>query len=332
MRPAKKEHPAEKHQLHPRSKHRGRYHFQELIASCPELAPFVALNPYGDESINFFDPQAVKTLNKALLKHHYHVDQWDIPAHYLCPPIPGRADYLHYMADVLRDSVPAPLGQAIPTGPTIRCLDVGVGANGIYPLLGTQEYGWSFVGSDIDPVALQAATKILDRNPTLHARITLRHQREPTRIFQGILQKGEYVDFSLCNPPFHASRAEAHAGSVRKLSNLKRKKVRNPTLNFGGQSNELWCAGGEEAFVQKMIRESQRFATSCFWFSTLVAKQAHLKTVYQTLKQVAAADVNTIPMGHGNKISRIVTWTFLTKPEQEDWVRSRWAEALRPPL
>ena len=91
----------EKIELHPRNKHRERYDFQQLINTCPELAPFVKLNNYNDESIDFFNPNAVKMLNKALLKQHYGINNWEIPEGYLCPPIPSRADYLHYIADLL---------------------------------------------------------------------------------------------------------------------------------------------------------------------------------------------------------------------------------------
>src|SRR5688500_3909142 len=97
----KKEHPKEKIKLHPRNKHRQRYDFTQLISSCPDLAPFVKLNVYNDESIDFFNPEAVKMLNTALLKHFYNIVYWDIPSNYLCPPIPGRADYIHNIADLL---------------------------------------------------------------------------------------------------------------------------------------------------------------------------------------------------------------------------------------
>ena len=89
MAQAKKSFLQQKSQLHARNLHRSRYDFPQLIKSCPELAPFVRPNPYGDLSINFSDPNAVKMLNKALLKHFYGIDYWDIPKDYLCPPIPG---------------------------------------------------------------------------------------------------------------------------------------------------------------------------------------------------------------------------------------------------
>jgi len=101
MLPPKKQHPKVKAILHPRNKHRERYDFKLLSEACPDLKQFVKLNDYGDESIDFFNPEAVKMLNKALLMHFYDVVEWDIPEGYLCSPIPGRADYVHYVADLL---------------------------------------------------------------------------------------------------------------------------------------------------------------------------------------------------------------------------------------
>ena len=41
-----------------------------------------------------------------------------------------------------------------------------------------------------------------------------------------------------------------------------------------------------------------------------------------TAAEYGAKDVKTIHMGTGNKISRIIAWTFLTKEEQRVWKRS----------
>lgn len=320
MLPPKRSHPQEKSSLHPRNKHRERYNFKLLIHSCPELAPFVKLNVYNDESIDFFNPEAVKMLNKALLKHYYDIEYWDIPQNYLCPPIPGRADYIHHIADLLGSYN----NGKIPTGKQIKCLDVGVGANCVYPIIGNKEYGWSFTGVDIDPVSIQSAGKIIELNPALKGKIELRLQPKPNDIFAGIIQNGERFDLSVCNPPFHASSAEAQAGSKRKLGNLKGRKDSKTALNFGGQHNELWCEGGEEKFVRHMVNQSKPFADSVLWFSTLISKQSNLPGVYEALKKAEAAEVKTIPMGQGNKISRIVAWTFHGPEQQKTWMASRW--------
>lgn len=320
MQNNKKEHPKVKSRLHERNKHRERYNFSDLIASYPDLSPYVKINKYKDESVDFADPHAVKMLNTALLKHFYGISNWEIPKGYLCPPIPGRADYIHHIADLLRNSN---YGK-IPKGEKIKCMDIGVGANCIYPLIGNVEYGWSFIGSDIDPIAIENATSILNKNISLKPFIDLRLQNNAKDFFYGIIRKEELIDFTICNPPFHTSQKEASNGTLRKLNNLSKTRTDKVILNFGGQSNELWCEGGEERFVREMIRESKKFASSCYWFSTLISKQSNLKSAYKTLTKFDAVEVVTIPMGQGNKTSRILAWTFLDKKQQNNWKNTRW--------
>ena len=292
--------------LHPRSKHRGLYNFKELIKSHSKLAEFVKLNDYNNESIDFFNPNAVKSLNTALLKHFYGIKSWDIPPNYLIPPIPGRADYIHYIADLLSNFD----NKKIPKGNKIRCLDIGTGASCIYPIIGTWEYKWSFVASDIDPISINSAKKIISENSNLKENIEIRLQNNSDNIFNGIIKEGEFFDVTMCNPPFHSSQKEARAGTIRKLRNLKNKKHNKVSLNFGGQSNELWCNGGEEQFVENMIRESQQFAKSCLWFTCLISKESKLNSVYSALKKAKVSKIKTIEMGQGNKKSRIVAWSF----------------------
>jgi 23S rRNA (adenine1618-N6)-methyltransferase len=320
MLPEKKEHPKEKSRLHPRNRHRERYDFKMLIESCPELAPFVKKNIYDDESIDFFNPDAVKALNKALLKHYYDINNWDIPEGYLCPPIPGRAEYMHHIADLLCSYN---YGK-IPTGSTIKCLDIGVGANCVYPIIGFKEYGWSFVGSDIDAAAIESANKIIELNPFLKGKIELRLQSKTDDIFFNLIQKDELFDLTVCNPPFHASFKEASEGTLRKLNNLSKEKNNEPVKNFGGRNTELWCKGGEERFVRDMIRQSKFFAANCFWFSTSISKQSHLRSVNEALKKAETTEIKIIPMGQGNKSGRIVAWTFFTPEQKKNWVNSRW--------
>ncbi|HEX5338455.1 MAG TPA: 23S rRNA (adenine(1618)-N(6))-methyltransferase RlmF [Gallionella sp.] len=313
--------PAEKNALHPRNPHRGRYDFAQLIAVSPALAAFLATNAYGNESIDFANPAAVKALNRALLNQYYGIADWDIPAQYLCPPIPGRADYLHYLADLLADGN----GGNIPRGQSVRVLDIGTGANCIYPLIGQRTYGWQFVGSDIDPAALANAQRILDAN-NLSDAIELRLQASRQAIFAGVVQQDEAFDLSMCNPPFHASPNEARAGTQRKWKNLGKAAAsrKSPVLNFGGQGAELWCEGGEEAFVCRMVAESARYPASCLWFTTLVSKSASLPAVYRALKKTGVSDSRTIDMAQGQKKSRIVAWTFLDEKQQQEWRESRW--------
>lgn len=300
--------------MHPRNKHHDRYDFDLLVQAYPALTNFVKLNAYNDYSIDFANPQAVKALNKALLTQYYNILEWDIPANYLCPPIPGRADYLHYLADLLGTTN----GGEIPRGKNIQGLDIGIGANAVYPLIGHREYGWRFVGADIDSAALENAQQILGANVGLSDVIELRLQKSPSAIFKDIIHKDEFYQFTMCNPPFHGSLAEAHAGTRRKWQNLGKNtgkithvKGSSVKLNFGGQVAELYCEGGELTFVTRMVNESVQVKHQCVWFTALISKAANLPNVYRALKHVNALQVKTIEMAQGQKQSRMVAWTFL---------------------
>ncbi len=317
-----KEAQQEKARLHARNKNRERYDLKALIAALPELKSHLRVNDFGNGSIDFSDPRAVKLLNQALLNHYYGIKHWDFPDGNLCPPIPGRADYIHHIADLLGGSN----GGTIPTGDKVSCLDVGVGASCIYPIIGVAEYGWRFIGSDIDPRSIASAEHIIRSNPSLRGQVELRHQKNPQAIFQGILTQEEKVDVTLCNPPFHASLEEARMGTRRKIKNLSGKSARTPALNFSGISNELITEGGEYGFIQQMIWESKAFGKSCFWFSTLVSKHSNLKGIHRILDESEASQVKTISMGTGNKISRIVAWSFLSREEQKAWKGTRWSK------
>ncbi len=311
---------AEKDNLHPRNLHRQGYDFDLLIKGTPGLKPFVKQNQYGTASVNFGDAEAVKMLNRSLLKQYYGVKHWDIPAGYLCPPIPGRADYVHYMADVL-----AELNNGIvPMGDNIKVLDVGTGANCVYPLIGHSVYGWQFVGTDIDATAIRSANQIVADNPQIKQDIVIRLQTNAADVFKRVIRQGETFDLTICNPPFHSSWQEAQAGTARKWDNLNKTKSPATALNFGGRNNELWCPGGESTFIRHLIDQSVLFNKNVLWFSTLVSKKDTLIGVYKGLRRVGAADVKTISMSQGQKVSRIVAWTFMDPAQQQSWRNTYW--------
>lgn len=305
----------EKTGLHPRNPHRFRYDFEQLQQNCPELIDFIIINEHGTKTIDFSNPDAVKTLNKALLITYYNIQNWDIPVDYLCPPIPGRADYIHYIADVLTTTT----NGIIPEGDNVVGLDIGIGANCIYPIIGNKEYGWSFVGTDIDENALQNCKKIIANNPILVDAISLQLQVEPRFIFKNVILPEDKFAFTICNPPFHASPEEASKSALRKINTLENTRTTKPVLNFGGQNAELWCKGGELGFITQMIYESVKYPMQCFWFTTLVSKKDNLSRIYKLLNKVGAVEIKTIDMAQGQKISRIVAWTFLSEKQQKDW-------------
>lgn len=141
--------------MHPNNAHKNGYPMDKLCKRHPALKAFITPAKSGQPSIDFANPAAVKALNTALLAYYYNMTYWDIPAGYLCPPVPGRADYLHGIADLLQADTANKAPRA--SGSEVKGLDIGVGANAIYPILGSQLFGWQFVGSDIDKNPLRTA-------------------------------------------------------------------------------------------------------------------------------------------------------------------------------
>ena len=290
-----------KFNLHPKNKNREQYDLKKLLKEVPELKKHIRPNKYGEDSIHFSDPAAVKLLNKALLSHYYQIKNWDFPDTNLCPPIPGRADYIHYMSDLLERNN------------DITCLDIGVGANCIYPILGISEYQWNFIASDINADSIASAKEIIKTNPTLKGKVKFRLQKDENKIFKGIIKPNDKIDISICNPPFHGSKRDALRGSMRKVRNLTGKRSKKLQLNFSGMAEELIYRGGEKQFIQNMINESVTYSKKCFWFTTLISKEKNLKGIYSALQEIEVTEVKTINVGSANKISRIIAWTFLTK-------------------
>lgn len=293
--------------MHPRNQHAAGYDFERLVADSPELEAFTTLNPIGRTTIDFQNVKAVRMLNRALLKTYYNIGFWDIPPNYLCPPIPGRVDYIHHLADLLADSN----GQDIPRGRRIKALDIGTGASLVYPLTGQSEYGWHFTGTDIDAGAIKSAQKICACN---NLDITLKRQDVPENIFRGVIQRGDAFHVSLCNPPFHASVEQAMKGTQRKWRNLG--KGHSSKLNFGGQNAELWCPGGEVKFIARMIEQSVEFAGQCLWFTSLVSKKDNLQVLRKILGKAKVADFKVVEMGQGQKVSRFIAWTYVKKSQR----------------
>lgn len=294
--------------LHPNNKHNSKYNFLDLMDAYPLLKEFVFVNKFGTTTIDFANPEAVKAINTALLFKYYNITFWDFPDDNLCPPIPGRVDYIHYLADVLKASE---------ISEPITILDIGTGANCIYPLLGNAEYNWKFVGTDIDKKSLDRAQIILKKNKLTEA-IQLKHQKDSTHIFNGILSETDKFSASMCNPPFYKSQQEAMEANARKLEGLGNSNM-SKSRNFSGKQQELWYKGGEKAFIHTYLYESSMFKKQCFWYSTLVSKKENAQSMYDSLHKLGATEIKTIPMHQGNKVTRIVAWTFLTEMERKEW-------------
>jgi 23S rRNA (adenine1618-N6)-methyltransferase len=279
--------------LHPKNKFNKGYNFDELIEVNPILKEYVSKNKFDVITIDFSDPKAVKELNKGLLFCYDTISVWEFPDENLCPPIPGRLDYVHHLADLLSSEE------------NIKILDVGTGATCIYPLLGVAEYNWNFIATDIDLDSLDTAQDNIDDNK-LESKIELRQQFDENNILKGILEENDSFSATMCNPPFYKSAEEAQGANRRKTRNLGNNAVRN----FSGNNNELWYVGGEKAFLHNYLYESSLFKQKSKWFTSLVSKKENVETLEKSSKKLGATQFKVIPLSQGNKVTRIVCWSY----------------------
>lgn len=288
--------------------HTNNYNFEVLIDNYPKLQPFVFKNKYGNLTINFSESKAVRALNTAILNTNYGINYWQFDDNNLTPPIPSRAAYIHLLKDLLLSSN---------LDGNIKVLDIGTGANCIYPLLGQSIYNWQFVGSDINKSSIKQAEKIIAKNK-LEDEVSIRFQSNPNQIFQGILTKTDIFTLTMCNPPFYKDETEANSATLKKLKGLNQ-DTNSINRNFSGISNELWYKGGEKAFLHNYLYESSLFKNKCFWYTTLVANKDNIKSMYASLDKLGAKIIKTLPINIGQKKSRVVAWTFINEDQQKQW-------------
>eukprot|EP00746_Dinoflagellata_sp_MGD_P003630 gnl/MRDRNA2_/MRDRNA2_107045_c0_seq1.p1 gnl/MRDRNA2_/MRDRNA2_107045_c0~~gnl/MRDRNA2_/MRDRNA2_107045_c0_seq1.p1 ORF type:complete len:346 (-),score=52.83 gnl/MRDRNA2_/MRDRNA2_107045_c0_seq1:83-1120(-) len=295
--------------MHPRNRHKEYLDYRDLAKRQPSLAPFVFMNKYGGASIDYTDERALRELTRSLLREFYGIGFWEIPDGYLCPPVPQRANYIHVMADLLE------VEGCAPRGPQVCGLDIGTGANCIYCLLGRHEYLWTFIASDIDPVAIKSAQTIIDQNG-LHGSIKLRRQEDSNKIFDGVLRSDEGIVFCICNPPFHESVAHARHSTQRKWRGLGRAESER---NYQGSVTELCCDGGEVGFVTRLADESSEVAwrSTCLWFSAMVSRESSQEPVAERLRQVGAKACKIIPLISGSQTKWVMAWSFIPRLERE---------------
>ena len=286
--------------MHPNNPHTDNYDLKNLVEKNRALEKYVFTNDFGKKTIDFSINDAVLQLNIALLKLHYDIESYNVPEGYLCPAIPGRVDYLHHISDLLSE---------VKNNQNIKGLDIGSGANGIYPILANKIFSWKMVGCDINKNAVEISSEIIRKN-NLSNTIEIRYQENNANIFEGIIKSDEYFDFTMCNPPFHTSEKEAIAGTMRKLKNLNTfHKTTELSLNFGGQANELWCNGGEALFIKRMIKQSVAFKDQVGWFTSLVSKKENLSKIQKQLDKLKVTQ-KVVHMTIGNKITRFIAWKF----------------------
>jgi len=280
--------------------------------------------------LDWEDPKAARALTQTLLHHDFGLE-WDIPLERLCPPVPNRLNYICWVEDLLR------LGRVMMNTNNeshkrvVRGLDVGTGASAIYPLLGCKVHDWHFLGTDIDPVALEAAWSNVRRNKledciklklvprvdysnvTSSAAAASLSLLGPIRMaLGGEDEQATTLDFVMCNPPFFGSLKEIHAGSVNKDGSSSSSSEGLPAApqTPHGCVDEVITPGGELTFVTAMVRDSLVLREKVGWYTSMVGKKSSLRKVLAVLREAGVRNVRTTEFLQGRTTRWGVGWSF----------------------
>ncbi len=278
--------------MHPRNPYRGKDpNHEELARQYPELKQY--LRPAmrkGDRPALALttNPAAAIAYNGALLKRDFGI-QWTIPVGRLCPPIASRINYILWLQDLIKLNRPTGGGVERVLG-----IDIGTGANVIYPLLGTaMDSKWNFIATDVDETALSLAKKNLDANPQLQERIKLTRVTSDARVQAALPPGDSSVDFCMCNPPFFESALDV--------------RVR-PDGRTAGTRSELVCQGGELGFVSGIVRESATLRGKVRWYTSMFGKKASVKAILKLLRESGFTNIVTTEFLQGRTTRWGIAW------------------------
>ena len=260
-------------------------------------------------TLNWQEPVACIELTKALLEADFGLS-WDLPVDRLCPTIPQKLNYIHWVEDLVSLSPEA-------AGSSVRGIDVGTGASCIYPLLGAAMHPeWRFVATEVDPRSHASATANVARNG-LQTRIAVR-TADPAA---ATVLRGPWLDepsagaaasaadddagttpllqqrytFCMCNPPFFTSMDEAAS---------------NPSTACRGQEIEMVTPGGEVAFVGRMIEDSMHLREEIRWYTSMLGRKNSLRELLAKLRQAGIVNVRTTEFFQGKTTRWAIAWSF----------------------
>uniref|UniRef100_K3WZ68 AAA+ ATPase domain-containing protein n=1 Tax=Globisporangium ultimum (strain ATCC 200006 / CBS 805.95 / DAOM BR144) TaxID=431595 RepID=K3WZ68_GLOUD len=252
-------------------------------------------------SLAWDDPFAVRELTKTLLLHDFQL-HWSLPIDRLCPPLPNRLNYLHWIEDLLLEANIAALS---PSETSIYGIDIGTGASCIYALLGAQMHpNWRFLATEINAESFTSAQENVRRNPALETRVnvlrvqTQRLLREPLEQLKpsfGGANNGGVVHFCMCNPPFFDDMSEADT---------------NPSTCCMGSSNEMVCSGGEVAFINNMIDDSLVLRHRIVWYTSMIGKKSTVRKILAVLREKQIPQTRTTEFLQGRTKRWGIAWTF----------------------
>ena len=268
--------------------------FLTLIKEFPELKKYKLKQNEDNEDEFQFDwsnNELSLLMDKSILNYYFNIKYYDIPKGFLIPPIPSRINYIN-----LINSIITKLINDIDIKNIIG-IDIGTGANIIYPILGYSIYKWKFICTEINKEAYNNAKLILQKN-NLENNINIIKQNNKDNIFISILNRENKYLFSMCNPPYYNYENEI------KLEDKKR----DNEYNF----DEIYYKNGEYGFFQRYFEESICYKNNVFLYTILIGKKINAENIYDKLSSYndIIKIYNMQKILTGNNVRYIIYWSF----------------------
>lgn len=336
--PSKKRKRLERPIMHPRNKYSDKPPDFSLLASLyPSFEPYIFYSRDGHPKIDWTNFNATRELTRVLLLHDHSLNWW-IPDGHLCPTVPNRSNYIHWIEDLLSSDV---IPNSHREGDVIKGFDIGTGANCIYPLLGASLLGWSFVGSDVTDAAVEWAEKNATNNPQITGLIEIRKVDNEEKAScsetscSGMSTNGQscknYKGVSVDIEPSTSSSGATNIyhGPPVLLGVVKdgekfdfcmcnppffetmEEAGLNPKTSCGGTPAEMVCPGGEQAFISRIIQDSVQLKHSFQWFTSMVGRKSNLKVLISKLWEVEVSVVKTTEFVQGQTSRWGLAWSFV---------------------
>lgn len=268
--------------------------FVQLCEEQPQLKAF-----FDEKSgrFPFSNQQAVILLTETLI----HLDlgyKIVLDKNQICPNYFNRRDYVLFIERLLK------LTPHLSDDTRLTGLDTGTSQSCIYPLISTRYLSnlEKMFATDIVPEFIQKAEGNVRMNK-LEEKITLLLVQKDQNAFSQVIKKtGDYIHFTMCNPPFYTSRAEMLMKRKQKRSHYK--------TETEGHDSELITAGGDYGFIVKLILDSESVKNEVLWFTSLIGNHSTLIKFSSFLKDKSSISFGVYRFQSGSHTTRwIIFWT-----------------------
>ncbi|GAT19611.1 DUF890 domain protein [Aspergillus luchuensis] len=230
-------------------------------------------NIYKDEvdftALALQSPEFANQLTKSLLQRDFEL-KVEIPENRLCPPV-------------------------------VPCDLIGASSQQVYSH--TILYAHQLTYADIDNDNIRTSRDTVSANK-LDSRIEI-IQTDPKDELIPLDTKlnVDRLDFTMCNPPFYASRDELIASAEA--------KERPPFTACTGAEVEMVTTGGEIAFITRMIEESLHLRERVIWYTTMLGKLGSVSVLIETLLEHKNNNYAVTEFVQGNKTRRwAIAWSW----------------------